>query len=48
MLNILRFPQHSLPLIIMKKENIEIVEWADGTRELRVCYWTRKRETERW
>ena len=29
-------------------KGFEIVEWSGGDRELRVCYWTRKRGTEKW
>lgn len=29
-------------------KGFEVVEWSDGYRELRVCYWTRKRETKTW
>jgi len=29
-------------------KGFEIVEWSSGDRELRVCYWTRKRGTEAW
>jgi hypothetical protein len=29
-------------------KGFEVVEWGDGTKEPRVCYWTRKRGTERW
>lgn len=29
-------------------KGIEIVEWSDGDRELRVCSWTRKRGTKKW
>lgn len=29
-------------------KGFEIVEWDYGDKELRVCYWTRKRRTEIW
>ena len=29
-------------------KGFELIEWEDGTRELRFCYWTRKRGTENW
>lgn len=29
-------------------KGIEIVEWSDGDKELRVCSWTRKRGTKTW
>ena len=29
-------------------KGFELIEWEDGTRELRFCYWTRKRGTESW
>jgi len=29
-------------------KGFEIVEWSEGDRELRVCYWTRKRGTKKW
>jgi hypothetical protein len=27
-------------------KGFELVEWSSGVKELRVCYWTRKRGTE--
>jgi len=29
-------------------KGFEIVEWSDGTKELRLCYWTRKKGSESW
>ncbi len=29
-------------------KGFEIVEWKGGDKELRLCYWTRKRGTEKW
>ncbi|MDH5439206.1 MAG: hypothetical protein OEZ48_04560 [Candidatus Bathyarchaeota archaeon] len=29
-------------------KGFEIVEWGDGEKELRVCYWTRLRGTTSW
>ena len=29
-------------------KGFEVIEWSDGTRELRVCYWTRERGTKKW
>mgnify|MGYP001152889356 CR=1 FL=1 len=29
-------------------KGFELIEWEDATRELRFCYWTRKRGTEKW
>jgi len=29
-------------------KGFEEIEWKDGDKELRVCYWTRKRGTESW
>jgi len=29
-------------------KGFEIIEWEDRTRELRVCYWTRKRGSDKW
>jgi hypothetical protein len=29
-------------------KGFEIIEWKDGEKELRVCYWTRKKGTEKW
>lgn len=51
MLNTSKFIKRSLFLITTKREywkGFEIVEWDYGDKELRVCYWTRKRKTEIW
>jgi len=29
-------------------KGFELIEWEDGTRELRFCYWTRGKGTESW
>jgi hypothetical protein len=29
-------------------KGFEAIEWSDGAKELRVCYWTRKRGTKNW
>jgi hypothetical protein len=29
-------------------KGFEVVEWSSGDKELRLCYWTRKRGTETW
>jgi hypothetical protein len=29
-------------------KGLEVVEWSSGDKELRLCYWTRKRDTESW
>ena len=29
-------------------KGFEVVEWSDGVKELRVCYWTRQRGTKNW
>lgn len=29
-------------------KGFEVVEWDSGIKELRVCYWTRKRGTKPW
>ena len=29
-------------------KGLEVVEWTDRDKELRVCYWTRKRGTKTW
>ena len=29
-------------------KGFELIEWDDGTRDLRFCYWTRQRGTKSW
>jgi len=29
-------------------KGFEVVRWSGGCKELRACYWTRKRGTEKW
>jgi hypothetical protein len=29
-------------------KGFEVVKWSNGDKELKVCYWTRKRGTEKW
>ena len=29
-------------------KGFEVVKWNSGDKELKVCYWTRKRGTEKW